>query len=125
MLAQLNLNFERQLEKTQKEHDKKVQALNDEMKKEREASLEKEKGLRKKIEEGLAEVESLKQEIARLSGILGGKDGEIKAMQERVKEAEDTMKQEKKKAQERVHQVEREYNEKERVLNENLKQKLN
>lgn len=73
----------------------------------------------------MSEVESLKKEIARLTGILNGKDGEIKAMQERVKEAEDNMKQEKKKAQDRVQQVEREYGEKERALNENLKFKLN
>jgi hypothetical protein len=33
MLSTLNVNFERQLEKIQKEHEKKISALNDEMKK--------------------------------------------------------------------------------------------
>ena len=43
-------------------------------------------------------------------------------MQDRVKEAEDIMKVEKKKAQERVQQVEREFYEKERTLHDRLKQ---
>ncbi len=67
----------------------------------------------------------MKQEIGRIQGILGGKDGEIRAMQAQVKEAEDTMKREKKKAEERVALVEREFGEKERTMMERLKREMN
>ena len=87
--------------------------------------MEKEKQLRKKIEDALSEADSLRQEIARLQSILSGKDSEIKQMQDRVKEAEDIMKQEKKKASERVQQVEREFNEKEKTLTDRLKHQMN
>ena len=51
MLQTLNTNFDKQIEKLNKEHEKKIQNLNDDIKKEREANAEKEKQLRKKIEE--------------------------------------------------------------------------
>ena len=66
MLQTLNVNFERQLEKTQKEHEKKILGLNDEIKKLQEQFDTREKELKKKIEQGLLVAEDLKQEIAKL-----------------------------------------------------------
>ncbi len=47
------MQFERQLEKLNKEHEKKVAALNEDARKEREAADTREKDLKKKIEQGL------------------------------------------------------------------------
>ena len=73
------------------------------MKKERELAETREKDLKKKIDQGLKTVEELKEEIAKLQKTLSSKDGEIRGMQEQVKEAEETVKRERTKAENRVN----------------------
>lgn len=46
-------------------------------------------------------------------------------MMDQVREAEETVKRERKKAEDRVAQVEREFNEKERTMTERLKRDMN
>ena len=53
------------------------------------------------------------------------KDNQLKGMVDQVREAEDTVKRERKKAEERVATVEREFNEKERNLMDKIKREMN
>jgi|LauGreDrversion4_2_1035121.scaffolds.fasta_scaffold120653_2 hypothetical protein len=53
------------------------------------------------------------------------KDNQLKGMADQVREAEETVKRERKKAEERVATVEREFNEKERNLMDKIKREMN
>ena len=56
---------------------------------------------------------------------LKAKESEIKGMLDQVREADETVKRERKKAEEKVVAVEREFYEKERIMTDKLKREMN
>ena len=95
MIQSLNQNFDRQIEKNNKQHDKVVSKLGEEFNKERDAKQKREKELMKMIEELKHEGLTWRDQITQLQTNLAAKDGEIRGMQERVKDAEDKYQKEK------------------------------
>jgi len=80
MLATINQNFEKQIEKILKEHSREIAKLNEDMKIERESMQKREKDLLRKIEEMKAESQTWMEQISQLQVTLSGKDAEIRGM---------------------------------------------